>query len=349
MNVHFSYKVNKTPDIEKDLNHQIEKLRKRLQVFRPELIHLKGIVEQNSPREGFLVSLNLRLPSGQMAVQETAPAASAALKTAFDELLKQLTKHKDMLRSSHKWARRRSGTTRRAEAESVPFEQTLAAVQPPTVSLEDIRTYINANLLRLERFVDREIQYREAADLLPPDSVSKEEVIDEAVARALGDGIDRPERLAIEPWLYQLSMRALDEAASRTNDEVESVRLQDSARKFNVRATDEAHLQYHQPDETLTRENTIRDDRTATPEDIAASDEMVAMVYLALRSASDVDREAFILNAIEGFTIEEIAAISERKPEEVRASIQAAREQLRKSPPVANRLRDKLLQKTGAL
>ena len=50
-------------------------------------------------------------------------------------------------------------------------------------------------------------------------------------------------------------MRALDEAASRTNDEVESVRLQDSARKFNVRATDEAHLQYHQPDETLTREN----------------------------------------------------------------------------------------------
>ena len=67
MNVHFSYKVNKTPDIEKEINQQIEKIRKRLQVFRPELIHLKGIVEQNSAREGFLVSLNLRLPSGQMA------------------------------------------------------------------------------------------------------------------------------------------------------------------------------------------------------------------------------------------------------------------------------------------
>jgi DNA-directed RNA polymerase specialized sigma24 family protein len=349
MNVHFTYKVHKTPDIEKDINHQIEKFRKRLQVFRPELIHLKGIVEQNSPREGFLVSLNLRLPSGQMAVQETAPGANAALKGAFDELLKQLTKHKDMLRSSHKWARRRSGTTRRAEAESVPFEETLAAVQPPTVSPEDIRTYVNANLLRLERFVDREIQYREAADLLPPDSISKEEIIDEAVARALGDGIDKPERLTLEPWLYQLSMRVLDELASRNGEEADSVRFQDSTRKSNVRATDEAHLQYHQPDETLTQESTIRDDRTATPEDIAASDEMVAMVYLALRSASDVDREAFILNAVEGFTIEEIAAISERKPEEVRASILAAREQLRKSPPVANRLKDKLLQKTGTI
>ncbi len=349
MNVHFSYRVHKTPDIEKDINHLIEKLRKRLQVFRPELIHLKGIVEQSSPREGFLVSLNLRLPSGQMAVQETAPGANAALKTAFDELLKQLTKHKDMLRSSHKWARRRSGATRRAAAEGVPFEQTLAAVQPPTVSPEDIRSYVNANLVRLERFVDREIQYREAADLLPADSISREEVIDEAVARALGDGFERPERLALEPWLYQLSLRVLDELASRDREGPESVRLEDSARQFNVRATDEPHLQYHQPDESLTRESTIRDDRIATPEEIASSDEMVAIVYLALRNAADADREAFILNAVEGFTIEEIAAISERKPDEVRASIVAAREQLRKSPPLANHLRDKLLQQTGTI
>jgi DNA-directed RNA polymerase specialized sigma24 family protein len=349
MNVHFSYKVTKTPDIEKDISHQIEKLRKRLQVFRPELIHLKGIVEQNSPREGFLVSLNLRLPSGQMAVQETAPAASAALKTAFDELLKQLTKHKDMLRSSHKWARRRSGTTRRADTQGVPFEETLAAVQPPTVSPEDIRSYVNANLSRLERFVDREIQYREAADLITPESVSREEVIDEAVARALGDAADRPERLTLEPWLYQLSMRVLDELASHESDGVESVRLEDSARKFNVRATDEPHLQYHQPDESMTRESTIPDERVATPEDIASMDEMVAMVYLALRNASDVDREAFILNGVEGFTVEEIAAITERRPDEVRQSIASAREQLRKSPPVANRLRDKLLQRTGTV
>ena len=77
MNVHISYKVQKTPDIEKEINHQIEKLRKRLQVFRPELVHLKGVVEQNSPREGNIVSLNLRLPSGQMAVQQSASTPAA--------------------------------------------------------------------------------------------------------------------------------------------------------------------------------------------------------------------------------------------------------------------------------
>ena len=35
MNVHITYKVVKTPDIEKEINHQIEKLRKRLQLPRP--------------------------------------------------------------------------------------------------------------------------------------------------------------------------------------------------------------------------------------------------------------------------------------------------------------------------
>ena len=82
MNVHIGYKVRKTPDLEKEVHTQVEKLRKRLQVFRPELVHLKGMVEQNSPREGAVVSLNLRLPSGQMAVARKAPLATAAIKAA---------------------------------------------------------------------------------------------------------------------------------------------------------------------------------------------------------------------------------------------------------------------------
>jgi hypothetical protein len=54
MNVHVSYKVHKTPDIEKEISHQIEKVQKRLQVFRPELVHLKAVIDENSAREGTL-------------------------------------------------------------------------------------------------------------------------------------------------------------------------------------------------------------------------------------------------------------------------------------------------------
>src|ERR1700758_671173 len=169
MNVHISYKVQKTPDIEKEINHQIEKLRKRLQVFRPELVHLKGIIEENSARAGTLVSLNLRLPSGQMAVQSSGPNPTTSIKAAFDDLLQQITKHKDILRSSHKWPRRRRVPNERPEP-GVPFEQTIAAVLPATISADDVRSYVNANLNRLERFVDRELYFRQAADQVAPDS-----------------------------------------------------------------------------------------------------------------------------------------------------------------------------------
>src|SRR5438552_16024181 len=159
MNVHISYKVQKTPDIEKEITHQIEKLRKRLQVFRPELVHLKVLLEPNSSREGTHVSLNLRLPSGQLAAQAKAASSTAAVKSAFDELLQQLNRHKEILRSSHKW-RRSKGTSQDSVDPGVPFEQTVAAVLPATISSDDVRSYVDANLSRLQRFVDRELYFR---------------------------------------------------------------------------------------------------------------------------------------------------------------------------------------------
>src|SRR5208283_1423528 len=207
MNVHISYRLHKTPAVEKDIQHQIEKLRKRLQVFRPELIHLKGMVEEVSAREGTSVSLNLRLPSGQMAVQAKASTAAAAVKSAFEDLLQQVNKHKELLRSTHKWPRRQNEASARRSS-SVPFEQTLAAVFPAVVSAEDVRSYVNVNLSRLERFVEREIYFREAQESVAPDQLSKEEVIDETIAAALAEGPEKPERLALEPWLYRLALQA---------------------------------------------------------------------------------------------------------------------------------------------
>jgi len=338
MNVHISYRLHKTPAVEKDIQHQVEKLRKRLQVFRPELIHLKGMVEEISVREGTRVSLNLRLPSGQMAVQAKAPNAAAAVKSAFEDLLQQVNKHKDLLRSTHKWTRRQKDASARRNV-SVPFEQTLAAVFPATVSSDDVRSYVNVNLSRLERFVEREIYFREASDFIEPGSVTTNEVIDETVAAALGDAQEKPERLALEPWLYRLAMRALDELSRPDGTNGGAVHLEDSARKQNVKASDEPELQFHQPDEAITEETIIADDRVATPEQIVGSDEMMRLIASALRDVNAAHREAFILHAIEGFGVDEISAITGVPPETISISISAARDHLRRSPSFARQFK----------
>jgi RNA polymerase sigma factor (sigma-70 family) len=343
MNVHVSYKVHKTPDIEKEVNHQIEKLRRRLQVFRPELVHLKGSVEQNSPREGTRVSLNLRLPSGQLTAEEKAPTATGAVKSAFDELLQQITRHKEVLRSSHKWRRWRSGPQETPEP-GVPFEQTLAAVLPPTISADDIGSYVNANLSRLERFIDRELYFRHAEQDLAEGGISTAEVVDEVIVRALSEG-ERPEKLALEPWLYRLAMQAMDQMSAHLN-EPESIHLEDSNRRQNVEASDEAALQYHQPDEGWTRESAIADRRATTPEQDLYSDEMIALVQAALRGVDRTDREAFLLYGMEGFSLSEIAAITGRHPDAVRDSIQRARKCVRSAPSVANEFDKELVTRT---
>lgn len=345
MNVHISYKVRKTSILEKEIQRHLDKLQTRLQVFRPELVHLKGAIEQNSAREGAIISLNLRLPSGQMVSHHSADTPLAAVKFGFDDLLLQLQKHKQVLRSSHRWPRWRRGASN--PVPSIPFEETIASVQPSKVSLDDIRSYINVNLARLEKFVERELLFRESSGEISANLLMTDEVIDEAIARALTDGIEKPERLALEPWLYRLAIRAMLDLSVADYEEVDGIHLEDSAWKANVLASDEPSLQYHQPDESLTGENIVADRKAPTPEDIAYSDEMITLVQVALRNARPVDREAFVLYAIEGFSMEEICGITDRTLQEVHASIIAGRERLRNSPPIPNRFKDKLLQKTG--
>ena len=341
MNVHISYKIAKTSDLEKQINHQLEKLGRYLQVFRPELVQLKGVLEANTSPGGFVMSLNLRLPSGQMASRQNSLSETAAVKATFDEITDQLKRHKELLRSRHKWLRRRGPG--RAEVGTVPFEQTLAAIKPDQISSGDIAQYINANLPRLKRFIQRELDYRESQGQLLPDQVLADDVMGEAIANALSEQDDKPERIKLEPWLYRLAKQAIDQLAFQGGEE-SHVPLERSHGEQNVHGKNEARLQFHQPDERLSEENLIADPAANNPEELAARRESIRLVETTLRDAGRHEREAFILYTIEGFTLEEIADITNRTVEEVRASIRKAREHLQRALPLRDALREKLVE-----
>jgi len=313
MNVHISYKISKTPDLEKLINRQIEKLSRYLQVFRSELVHLKGVVEENSARQGVVVSLNLRLPSGQMAAQESSATATAAIKAAFDAVTEQLKKHKEQLRNQHNWSRRRGPGS--AVAGMVPFEQTVSAVRPETVSAGDVSSYIDVNLPRLKRFIQRELDFRESEGQIPSGQIAADDVVGEVIAAALGEQHDKPERMKLEPWLYRLAKQAIDRLGSENRGE-----------------------------RYIAEENVIPDPTADTPEELAARRELISLVETTLRDAGRNEREAFILYTIEGFTLEEIADVTNRSVEEVRASIRRAREHLQRALPIKDPLKEKLVE-----
>ena len=171
--------------------------------------------------------------------------------------------------------------------------------------------------------------------------------MNEVIARALADH-ERPEKLSLEPWLYHLALQAMKEMTARLQevDFPSHLHLEDSRRRQNVEASDEPALQFHQADEGWTRESSIPDTRVSTPEESAYSDELIALVQSALRGADRTDREAFLLYGIEGFSLNEVAAITGRHVEAVRESVQRARDCVRNEPSVAHELHPNLFVKT---
>ncbi len=341
MNVHFSYKIAKTTDLESLLQQQTDKLNRLLRVFRPDLVHLKGSLADHSLPQGYVVSLNLRLPSGQMAAQEKSDTLRGAVKAAFSELANQLKKHKELLRNQHNWPRRRGPG--RTVVETVPFEQTVAAIKPEAVSTGDIYSYIDANLPRLRRFVARELAHRQTEGQVMPDQVSVDDVVSEAIANALDEQHDKPERMRLEPWLYRLAVDAIGQLASGNGDEGR-MSLARTPQTGEARSTDEPIAQFGEPAGRLYVENAIIDSTAQTPEDIAARNELIELVERSLRHAGRDQREAFILFTIEGFTVEEIADIANHPPQQVRANIRAAREHLQTALPLRDPLKDKLVE-----
>jgi DNA-directed RNA polymerase specialized sigma24 family protein/ribosome-associated translation inhibitor RaiA len=345
MNVHFSYKASKNPETEQEIQRQTEKLAKRLQVFRPELIHLHGVVAESSQNGGGItVSLNLRLPSGQMATQNTSSTAVGAIKTCFHDLITQLNAHKDLLRNRHKWHRLSK------EYKGVPFEETVAAVnsngtplQGGTLTSRDIDHYVATELPRLNRFIDRELRYREATGMLQANLVKREEIVDEAIANALSGDEHRPDRVSVERWLYGLALRAIPVVAQRNGDENGTVHLEMPAGKQNVSGTDDAYLQFHQPDDKLSTEDVLPNSGISTPEAVVLSDEFIDQVERALTGAPPEQREAFTLFAIEGFSVNEIADVSKRSPADVKTAIHAARDLVDHKLPNSNVLKKRLL------
>lgn len=362
MNVHVSYKAGKTADVEREFQHQLQKLERRLQVFKPDLVHIHAIVEQENNRSAS-TSLNLRLPSGQMAAQRSGENALAAVKSAFADLLSQVTKHKELLRGH--WTRKSVRREGRGRLTPMPMPaeplstwtaeakhpEPLRAVLPQIpvnaaktdgAAVADIEIWLGGNLRKLERFVDRELNFRVEADQIRQDQITREEVIDEVIVSALSHEDGRRQLLSPESWFHRLALQAIRRLI-HDNADIASISLDESAGIQNVTGSDENVLQYHQPDDSLPEESVIRDESVRTPEEIMAGDEMVAQLDIVLREVQAQDREAFVLFTLEGFTVDEISRLAGRPAEQVRQSIHHARTHIQQKLPTQNQLRRSLL------
>lgn len=342
MNVQFTVHVPKSPDLDHLLQRVTGKLEPLLAVFQPELVQLHGRLERRTSREGVVCTLNLRLPTGQLAAEEHADTAQASLRAASEELLEQLKKHKQKLRGEHlRRGRQRSTATFAAAQSAVPAEIPAAYQQQRG---QDLAHYISTNIARLQQFVERQIHLREHLGELRPGQLEPAEVLDEMIASALAEQ-GNPERIERDRWFYLLAVDAI-RRLSRSGEEAAGPTLSLERELTQDEADQAGRYEFFQPDEEMQLQDITPDRAMATPEEIAYSNEMLTLLEAALGRLSPQHREDLVLFALEGFTVRELAILSQRPAAEIYRDLLEAQRKLGEQKDLPEELRHLLLEQT---
>jgi DNA-directed RNA polymerase specialized sigma24 family protein/ribosome-associated translation inhibitor RaiA len=345
MHVHFTFKVPKSADLEKLIDRSVKKLNHLLVVFQPELVQLHGRFDRHTAREGTVCSLNLRLPTGQLAAEEAADTAQTALRSALSDLVDQVKRHKAKLREDQNRPRKVRESGMIAEAPAGSSEHGEPAVRQRR---EDLSRYVSAQVDRLQEFVERQIRLRERLGEITPGQLDVREVLDELIASALAEA-DMPENFERERWLYVLAIGAIRKLAADGSDGLDAgstVSLDRDVRNEEMRSAEQfEYLEPEEVDDVRVRDITP-DLSVATPEDIAYTDEALSLLDAALQRLPAQQREDLVLFALEGFSLHELALISQRSPEDVRREIAQAQKALQGENDIPVELRRMLVDRT---
>ena len=107
MNVNIEFK-NLPPDeiLRKLIEQAARKLRKKLAQLAGDASFLRVMVEENTARKLYRVSITLELPKKTLASQEERHDINETVRDAFIEIDGQIETYKATLRGEHEWKRR---------------------------------------------------------------------------------------------------------------------------------------------------------------------------------------------------------------------------------------------------
>jgi ribosomal subunit interface protein len=280
------------------IQRRIKKLEAKIQAFPPDSALLRVFIEANSARTLYHVTLMMGVPGKTITAKEEDHDAGASIKTAFDELERQIQKHKDTLRHERLWKRiRKRDELRRMKAVAGKEEET---------KRNTFFQLVTPHLEWLDHFINHLIRYSEAMGGLVRSELNPEEVVDEAVITAYREFLKNPSIGDVRSWLTRITVDRLDE---EINQDVPGIPPQEELWQLG-----EEIFSFYQPDEDLKAEDVIPDATVSTPEEELAAREIRECISDALRAIPDDWRRILLMRYTNDEAIPKIAR-SVRKPE----------------------------------
>ena len=302
-----------------EINRQVLRLEREARVFPPDRTHLNCVLRQGGDKPAGVI-LTLSVGEEKLSSFAEDPSPVEATRRAFDKLRAALAAHVGERRREEFWAR----TSRNRPARE--------AAPEPRSRLEAVEL-IDRHLSDLYNFARCEIAYRLAVGDLAPSDLTPEEVADEVALAAIERFEERPGDLDFGRWLLQLVLDVVERRVAESAEERGMLHVKEEATVASLseeaaRLGDEI-FEFYQPDDDVRLEDLIEDERVPTPEEALARRELQRHISRTLARLPRRWREAFVLYAIEGLTLEDVARVTRRPVEEARRAVESARTFLR--------------------
>jgi RNA polymerase sigma factor (sigma-70 family) len=304
---------------------KLPRLEKLLAPYRPDLQDVRLTIhrhQQNPQRAWYEGRAVVHLPTGTLAAEANDKEPRAVVDRLADTLAGEIKRHKERVRKDYVFKRKE-----RARAD-------LSAAGPllerdrEVGRREDFFELLRPLLGFLRDHARRELRILELEGVLHRNEVDAAEVLDEVLIRAWERFADRPKHLALDLWLTYLLHEVLDTWAKQEPRPHASLaeRAPEEAVSVGEQEWWAALLGY---DDSFTLEDLLPGSEGTEAWDVLASEEQRRQLLSLTAELPRLQRQAFLLHALEDYDPAEIAMLQDRPESQVKADIEAARKTLK--------------------
>lgn len=298
-------------ETEKLIQRKLEKIEKLLENFNEDLFFLRINYDQIKKRKRYNIRLMLQVVGRYLRVKKDGPDLTAVTNEAFDALIREIKKFKEFLRNEPEYRRK----IRPSYKEKINKAQLKEEVQ------EAFEQYVEKIMSRLYSFALKEIRNRVYQGQLKPGDIQVKDVLDEAivqVSESIKEATEFKEK-EVRKELYRRIIRIINQW---TQERRRHLSVLDKT--IPPEEIDTELYEFYQPDDIVHVEDIIPD-TIETPEEELEDEEMQKAIDQVISMMPDKWRQAFRLIELEGFSVEEVAMIQDRTPEEVKKTLEMAR------------------------
>lgn len=303
-----AYWDKKQPRLERLLTH-----------FQGDLKHLGLTVYRHTTPYRFEVRAVLHLPTAALVAEEEQKEFTEALDRVADALCREIKRHLEALRRDHVFRRKlrrrqnlvRAGGSLERDVAQGRRHAFFALLRP---------------LLRfLAEHARRELHVLELEGALPRGDLTTGDLVDEVLTIAWERYTRRPRRTSLDLWLVDL----LHECLERWRREPPTLSLVAAGSEPRSEDQEPGEELFLESTDAITLEETLPDREQTEAWQRLEAEEQRAYLTRLLAKLPEPQRQAMLLEVLEGYDADEIALIQDRAIAEVRTDLEAARQALR--------------------